>query len=74
MRFIFNFFFFGLLFFLIYIFLPDTFHTLVSWATSAYEFIRGFVQELTQKYHTSITPEAGEAAKAILFLILPRKF
>lgn len=44
MRFILNFFFYGLLFFLIYLFFPEAFNTLVSWANDTYIFLRDFVQ------------------------------
>lgn len=38
-RFIFNFIFFGVLFYAIWIFFPDAFTTLVSWAQSIYSFL-----------------------------------
>lgn len=40
MRFIFNFIFFGILFYLIYLFFPEAFHVLVSWADTIYQFLR----------------------------------
>jgi hypothetical protein len=45
MRFILNFFFYGLLFFLIYLFFPEAFNTLVSWANETYIFLRDFIQK-----------------------------
>lgn len=39
LRFIFNFIFFGVLFYLIWHFFPDAFETLVRWAQNIYEFI-----------------------------------
>lgn len=36
LRFLFNFFLFGILYFLIYTFFPDAFHTLVGWAGKVY--------------------------------------
>lgn len=39
LRFIFNFIFFGILFYVIWHFFPDAFETLVKWAQSVYEFI-----------------------------------
>lgn len=45
MRFILNFFFYGLLFFLIYMFFPEAFNTLVSWANETYIFLRDFIQK-----------------------------
>lgn len=55
MRFILNFFFYGLLFYLIYLFFPDAFHTLVSWANNVYDFLREAVLSLTGKL-SSPTP------------------
>ncbi len=49
MRFIFNFVFFGLLFFLIYRFLPDTFETLVSWADKIFDILRDLVMMAVEK-------------------------
>lgn len=53
MRFIFNFFFFGLLFYLIYLFFPDAFHTLVSWVNEVYLFFKDLVNQGVDKYHES---------------------
>ena len=53
MRFILNFFFFGLLFYLIYLFFPDAFHTLVSWADKAYELIRELIVGISEKIRGS---------------------
>jgi hypothetical protein len=39
MRFILNFIFFGLIFFLIYLYFPEAFATLVSWASQVWDFI-----------------------------------
>lgn len=49
MRFILNFIFFGILFYVIYLFFPDAFHTLVSWANNAYEYLRDLFSELSGK-------------------------
>ena len=45
MRFLLNFFFYGLLFFLIYLFFPEAFNTLVSWANETYIFLRDLIQQ-----------------------------
>lgn len=50
LRFILNFFLFGILFYLIYLFFPDAFMTLVSWANEAYEFLKDLVLELAGKF------------------------
>lgn len=51
MRFILNFIFFGVLFYVIYLFFPDAFHTLVGWANGIYEFLRDIFMQLTGKYY-----------------------
>ena len=51
MRFILNFFFFGLLFYLIYLFFPEAFHTLVSWADRTYEFIKEGILNISDRIH-----------------------
>lgn len=49
MRFIINFFLFGFLFFLIYLFFPDAFQTLASWAQSVYDFFHNIVLKIIEK-------------------------
>lgn len=39
LRFIFNFIFFGVLFYVIWVFFPDAFQTLVAWAGKIYHFV-----------------------------------
>lgn len=48
-RFIINFFLFGLLFYLIHLFFPEAFQTLVSWADRTYEYMRDFFISLTNQ-------------------------
>lgn len=50
MRFIFNFIFFGLLFFIIWQYFPDAFSTLVSWATTVFNFLRDIVTTIIHKF------------------------
>lgn len=72
MRFIINFFLFGFLFFLIYMFFPEAFATLVSWATHVYEFIRDLVQSANtaiQGHKEAPVPEK-EHVMAILRLFM----
>ena len=52
MRFIFNFVFFGLLFYIIFLFFPDAFHTLVNWAGQVYEFFKELTVEITKKINS----------------------
>lgn len=49
MRFIFNFIFFGILFYLIFLFFPEVFKTLVSWAEHTYTFLKSIVDQLVGK-------------------------
>lgn len=49
MRFILNFIFFGLLFYLIYLFFPEAFNTLVSWVNQIYEFFRDLFLNVSKK-------------------------
>lgn len=51
MRFILNFFFFGILFYLIYLLFPEAFHTLVSWADKAVELARELFNRLSEKFY-----------------------
>lgn len=66
MRFIFNFIFFGILFYLIYVFFPDAFAKLVSWADVIYTFFRDLGIRIMEKIQGS-----GEApAHASLLLLV----
>lgn len=49
MRFILNFFLFGILFYLIYIFFPEAFNTLVSWAGAVYGFFHDIIMGIVEK-------------------------
>lgn len=49
MRFIFNFIFYGFLFFLIWHFFPDAFLKLVGWAEQAFEWLSGAIIQLMDK-------------------------
>ena len=53
LRFILNFFLFGILFFMIYLFLPETFATLVSWASKTYEFFREIFLQISERISPS---------------------
>ena len=67
-RFIFNFIFFGVLFYAIWLFFPDAFNTLASWAAKVYEVIVDlatavidYVSELTKPSQQAVTQD-GEPA------------
>lgn len=54
MRFIWNFFFFGILFYLIWMFFPDAFNTLVSWANHVVDFLRDLIISLWNKFQPTV--------------------
>ncbi len=56
MKFIFNFIFFGVLFYLIYVYFPEPFHTLVSWADSIVTFVKDMFHLLMTKIGSPAIP------------------
>lgn len=58
MRFILNFFFFGFLFFLIYLYFPEAFHTLTLWAQNLFDFLKDTFNSISDKisHQSSRTP------------------
>lgn len=56
MRFIFNFFFFGILFYLIWMFFPDAFMTLVGWANQVVAFFRDLIVGISNKVQHPTPP------------------
>lgn len=68
MRFILNFFFFGLLFYLIWMFFPDAFMTLVGWANHVVIFFRDLIMGITDKVNTHMTPAPAPAPATALLL------
>lgn len=57
MRFLINFFIFGFIFFLIYLFFPEAFATLVSWAQRVYDFFHDIVMRIQERWNTT-TPKS----------------
>ncbi len=55
MRFILNFIFFGILFYLLWVYFPDQFEILKSWAASAVDLIKQLYHTLMDKLHVSGT-------------------
>lgn len=55
MRFIFNFIFFGLLFYGLYLFLPEVFTWLSSWAEGFYSFVQSIYEQLTAHHDRATT-------------------
>ena len=64
MRFIFNFFLFGIIFYLIYLFFPDAFTTLVSWANKTVEFFQEVFVPLSEKSNAWRGQETATPAEA----------
>ena len=60
MRFILNFFFFGILFYLIWMFFPEAFKTLISWADEVVAFFKGLIQSAAEKARKP--PSSGPSA------------
>ena len=72
MRFIFNFFFFGILFYLIHIYFPDAFNTLVGWADKVFIFLRDLVISTWAKIQgTSTTAPAPSPVPEHAWLAIP---
>ncbi len=67
MRFIINFFIFGLIFYCIWYFFPGAFATLVSWATAVFDFVKNIFQGISEK--TQHTPAPQNPALIIPWLL-----
>ena len=61
MRFIWNFFFFGILFYLIWLVFPETFMTLVSWANQVVSFFRELITGVVDKVQHQTAPVSAPA-------------
>lgn len=73
MRFLLNFFFFGLLFYLIWMFFPDAFMTLVSWANHIVAFFRDLIMGITEKVQHQTAPVPAAPAWLIFLPFLMRR-
>lgn len=72
MRFIFNFILFGIIFYLLYVFFPDAFSTLVSWANKTFDFLKEFFMSSAAKINEWRGEPAGKGTpehQAILYFI-----
>lgn len=73
MRFILNFFFFGLLFYLIWMFFPDAFQTLVGWANQVFAFFKDLFMGISDKIQHHQAPPATPTPPAwVIFPFLTR--
>ena len=76
MRFIWNFIFFGILFYLIWMFFPDAFLTMVGWANHVVVFFKELLMGLWDKFQHTVpmapiapaAPVAPTPASAVLLL------
>lgn len=72
MRFILNFIFYGVLFYLIYLAFPDAFFKMVSWAQAIAEFIHDLYMQLAARVHDWRTERSAGSnpppEQALLFL------
>jgi hypothetical protein len=72
MRFIANFILFGILFYLIYLFFPDAFFTLVSWANATYAFLRNLGIQLVERFQAwregGASPNAPTHAQTMMLI------
>lgn len=75
MRFIWNFFFFGILFYLIWLFFPDAFLTLVNWADHVVAFFRDLIMGFYNKvqHHDTTTTTTPSSAWLIGLPFLSRR-
>lgn len=73
MKFIFNFIFFGLLFFIIWHYFPDAFNTLVGWATKTFDFLKNLFQGLIDRISPPTShpkPDGHEPVKTMISFLL----
>jgi len=65
MRFIIGFIFFGLLFYAIWLYFPEAFQILTSWAAAIFDFFKDVIEKITGKADSTTTP-APVTPKALL--------
>jgi hypothetical protein len=70
MRFILNFFFFGILFYLIWMFFPEAFMTLVGWANQVVMFFKDLFLGISDKVQHHVSQPAPAPAPAASWLLL----
>lgn len=69
MRFILGFIFFGILFYAIWHFFPETFSTLVTWAGNIFQFFGDLIERIIAKFHKEEVPIQETAPAVLLFMI-----
>lgn len=77
MRFLFNFVLFGLIYFAIYYYFPDAFHTLVEWVAKIFDFLKDVITALVEKLNNWRTSSgmgtdkvSGEGLKSIFQIFM----
>lgn len=68
MRFLWNFFFFGILFYLIWVFFPDAFLTLVNWANHVVAFFKELILGISEKVRHDLPAHQTPAQAWLIFL------
>lgn len=66
MKFIFNFILYGIIFYALWLFFPDAFHTLVSWADKTFALVKDLANQIMERWHLSGNGVPHEAPKALL--------
>lgn len=75
MRFIINFILYGILFYIIYLYFPDAFKTLVGWVDQVFAFLRDLFLGLWAKFQaTNPSHPESEPAHSLLLFSLFRKW
>jgi len=69
MRFVFNFIFFGLLFYIIWFYFPEAFQTLVSGASSVYQFLHDLVVAIVDKVRQGTGGKGAEQESLLLPIV-----
>lgn len=59
MRLILGFIFFGLLFYAIYLYFPEAFHTLQDWAAKIFGFFQNLFQDVSQRFSDHPAPSTS---------------
>lgn len=72
-RFILNFIGFGILFYVIYLFFPEAFHTLVSWADKSYAYLRDLFMDVKGKVHQGESAPPVHQAFMMVALLFKNK-
>ncbi len=70
MKFVFNFIFYGVIFFLIWRYFPEAFNTLVSWVNGLWDFIVDLVVSIVAKVKGAMTSGGGNNQALLLPFVM----